>query len=585
MDVNSFGAERKVIVQRNSPIIFNSDNTGIIYGDELYSGLIEHDDDDESLEEYFIEEVPEEEQSYIPVPQSIVSTSQLIRKATASSQLLKQATNSPRGLQIGKTNIVPLKTRQQIISNQATSLPGWPVGTSIKVLSNEKISPVLRKIEKTQILKKQQKIVTYTQQPETYHIITNDKNKSNSGEQDFQLEYQNEGNRYDYSGQFYEGESLIVEEMVCDEEPAVEDEYPEEYLEEYVEQPPKVREESRAMRTKREQQEAEIEAMRQHIAHTSSLMKRSQHIEELDIDYFSIWGSDFLKWRDGVGYMRDSGLHFEFNSFGMIDVMDDHDYYRHVKTDVNESLVEPVQERTILKATSKNKRKLPAVEKLYKCRACKCRGTAQDFVIPDICSVACLKTIKGGYKLLEDPHEKFQYNPTFAFEYESEASNQLISEDESHSRSINYISQEPDRFCWDTYLKETNSNAAPNILFTNPYPSVKNNFKLGMKLEAIDPENASFFCVCTVVEIRGFRLKLNFDGYSNEYDFWVNADSVDIFPPGWCKRNGRTLLPPFGQTPSEFTWKAYLSKAHSLPASSYLFSHTKKLKVKMFLNL
>lgn len=67
-----------------------------------------------------------------------------------------------------------------------------------------------------------------------------------------------------------------------------------------------------------------------------------------------------------------------------------------------------------------------------------------------------------------------------------------------------------------------------------------------MKLEGIDPKHPSLFCVLTVCEIRGFRIRLHFDGYSECYDFWVNADSQDIFPAGWSEKNGHKLQPPKG---------------------------------------
>ena len=73
-------------------------------------------------------------------------------------------------------------------------------------------------------------------------------------------------------------------------------------------------------------------------------------------------------------------------------------------------------------------------------------------------------------------------------------------------------------------------------------------FRVKMKLEGIDPHHPSQYCVLSVREIKGFRLQLHFDGYSDSYNFWVNADSPFIFPPGWAEKNGKTLLPPKGST-------------------------------------
>ncbi|ALC47267.1 Scm, partial [Drosophila busckii] len=129
-------------------------------------------------------------------------------------------------------------------------------------------------------------------------------------------------------------------------------------------------------------------------------------------------------------------------------------------------------------------------------------------------------------------------------------------------------------FRWTEYLNvKNNGYAAPIHLFLNPFPISTNCFELGMKLEAIDPENCSLFCVCTIVEVRGYRLKLSFDGYSSMYDFWVNADSMDIFPPGWCERTSRLLQPPKGMQPERFSWCRYLVKTNAKAAPRALFTH------------
>ena len=65
-----------------------------------------------------------------------------------------------------------------------------------------------------------------------------------------------------------------------------------------------------------------------------------------------------------------------------------------------------------------------------------------------------------------------------------------------------------------------------------------------MKLEAIDPKHPSYICVCTIVRVKGTRLRLHFDGWSESYDFWTSADSPFIFHVGWCEKNGQKLHPP-----------------------------------------
>uniref|UniRef100_A0A3Q3ER22 Lethal(3)malignant brain tumor-like protein 1 n=1 Tax=Labrus bergylta TaxID=56723 RepID=A0A3Q3ER22_9LABR len=77
-------------------------------------------------------------------------------------------------------------------------------------------------------------------------------------------------------------------------------------------------------------------------------------------------------------------------------------------------------------------------------------------------------------------------------------------------------------------------------------PTVKNGFKQGMKLEGIDPQHPSMYFVLTVAEVCGYRLRLHFDGYSDCHDFWVNANSPDIHPAGWCESTGHKLHTPKG---------------------------------------
>ncbi|XP_072170045.1 lethal(3)malignant brain tumor-like protein 4 [Diadema setosum] len=127
-------------------------------------------------------------------------------------------------------------------------------------------------------------------------------------------------------------------------------------------------------------------------------------------------------------------------------------------------------------------------------------------------------------------------------------------------------------FQWTSYLEQESAIAAPVKLFKTPFPTSKNLFKVGMKLEGIDPKHPSLFCVLTVMEIRGYRLRLHFDGYSECYDFWVNADSPDILPAGWCEKTGHRLLPPKGFA-ADFSWNAYLKMTRSTSAPKHLFSN------------
>ncbi|KAM4797300.1 lethal(3)malignant brain tumor-like protein 4 isoform 2-T2 [Rhinophrynus dorsalis] len=126
---------------------------------------------------------------------------------------------------------------------------------------------------------------------------------------------------------------------------------------------------------------------------------------------------------------------------------------------------------------------------------------------------------------------------------------------------------------WVSYLEEEKMPAASLKLFKEhqSFPQSRNSFKVGMKMEGIDQEHPSLYCVLTVVEVQGYRMRLHFDGYPDCYDFWVNADSLDIHPVGWCERTGHKLLPPKGYKDGEFNWASYLKhcKAQAAPKTFF----------------
>ncbi|XP_054855908.1 lethal(3)malignant brain tumor-like protein 4 [Eublepharis macularius] len=126
---------------------------------------------------------------------------------------------------------------------------------------------------------------------------------------------------------------------------------------------------------------------------------------------------------------------------------------------------------------------------------------------------------------------------------------------------------------WISYLEEERMMAAPLKLFkeSQSFPQNKNGFKVGMKLEGLDPEHPSLFCVLSVAEVQGYRMRLHFDGYSECYDFWVNADSSEIHPVGWCEKTGHKLLPPKGYKEGEFNWASYLKNCKAQAAPKTLF--------------
>ncbi|KAI9579882.1 hypothetical protein GQX74_000670 [Glossina fuscipes] len=115
-------------------------------------------------------------------------------------------------------------------------------------------------------------------------------------------------------------------------------------------------------------------------------------------------------------------------------------------------------------------------------------------------------------------------------------------------------------FNWDAYLEETGSAAAPAACFKQAGNPPVNDFKIGMKLEALDPRNVTSTCIATVVGVLGSRLRLRLDGSDSQNDFWRLVDSNEIHAIGHCEKNGGMLQPPLGFRMNASSWPGYLCK-------------------------
>ncbi|XP_064179881.1 lethal(3)malignant brain tumor-like protein 2 isoform X2 [Anguilla rostrata] len=103
-------------------------------------------------------------------------------------------------------------------------------------------------------------------------------------------------------------------------------------------------------------------------------------------------------------------------------------------------------------------------------------------------------------------------------------------------------------FTWDKYLEETGTVAAPARLFQTDCPG--HGFAPGMKLEAVDLMEPRLICVATVRRSVHRLLLLHFDGWEPEFDQWVDCQSPDIYPVGWCELTGYQLQPPISNEPA-----------------------------------
>lgn len=223
----------------------------------------------------------------------------------------------------------------------------------------------------------------------------------------------------------------------------------------------------------------------------------------------------YIKWRNGVGFLRYSNLQFSKNEFNLLEVIE-------------------VKDST----KCQNNRKMPSLK-------------ANESSSEQIIDLVDRRTDVAD-KIGTIGRKKIETKQRF-----KRAGMNLLQ----------------NVFVWELYLRLTETQAAPDNLFINPFPSSPNPFEVGMKMEAIDPEHCSLFCVCTVVEKLGYRIRLSFDGYGDKFSFWRNADSMEIFPAGWCAKTGRTLQPPLKYVSESFDWHRYLLKTNAKFAPRSNFTH------------
>jgi len=123
-------------------------------------------------------------------------------------------------------------------------------------------------------------------------------------------------------------------------------------------------------------------------------------------------------------------------------------------------------------------------------------------------------------------------------------------------------------FEWNDYLKQTGSEAAPASCFRQRESPPPNEFKVGHKLETVDPRNRSSMCIASVVETQGPRIRLRLDGTDDRNDFWLLVDSEHIHPFEWTTKQGDTIKPPLGFRNNLSTWPRFYDKIVQLANES-----------------
>ncbi|XP_047590063.1 lethal(3)malignant brain tumor-like protein 3 isoform X2 [Lutra lutra] len=325
-----------------------------------------------------------------------------------------------------------------------------------------------------------------------------------------------------------------------------------------------------------------------------------------EFDVFSV-----MDWKDGVGTLPGSDLKFRVNEFGALEVITDESEMENVKkaTATTTWMVPTAQEVFSEKTGMPFRLKDPVkVEGLQFCENCCQYGNVDECLSGgNFCSQNCARHIKdkdqkeerdiGEDNEEEDPKCSRKKKPKLSLKADSKEDGEE-RDDEMENKQDGRILRGSQRarrkrrgdsavlkqglppkgkkaWCWASYLEEEKAVAVPAKLFKEyqSFPYNKNGFKVGMKLEGVDPEHQSVYCVLTVAEVCGYRIKLHFDGYSDCYDFWVNADALDIHPVGWCEKTGHKLHPPKGYKEEEFNWQTYLKTCRAQAAPKSLFEN------------
>ena len=162
----------------------------------------------------------------------------------------------------------------------------------------------------------------------------------------------------------------------------------------------------------------------------------------------------------------------------------------------------------------------PKEDEILCCQGCGCYGMAGEFLNSQACNETCQQRIlqknrdkeKKERELLVQKQrrearkqEKLRERKEIEDKAATEAAKAAVAAAKAVKVEVDDDDDMGDAsgFTWGRYLDATNAKAAPAKFFDVGIPTERNSFKIGMKMEAIDPEHASLFCVVTVVEVKG----------------------------------------------------------------------------------
>ncbi|XP_028836449.1 lethal(3)malignant brain tumor-like protein 3 [Denticeps clupeoides] len=299
-----------------------------------------------------------------------------------------------------------------------------------------------------------------------------------------------------------------------------------------------------------------------------------------------------LDWKDGIATLPGSDIRFRMTEFGTLEIVTEQDASQTQTpnsdraTPANPQRPQPPSEAEVLDKRDPATSAAPGTE-LGTCSSCGTSGAPESFLQGKFCSFACVQPSSGRStpgEVCETLGKRVRKKKKMFMEADDEEEENAEDEEEKLrayrgrraaklARLVTAPQQKKRPWSWSTYLEEEKGTAAPLKLFKEhqSFPQSRNGFKVGMKLEGLDPTHPSLFCVLTVAEAQGYRIRLHFDGYPECYDFWVNADSWDVKPPGWCEKMGLKLLLPKGCRDGEFNWSTYVKNCRGQLAPKHLF--------------
>jgi hypothetical protein len=313
----------------------------------------------------------------------------------------------------------------------------------------------------------------------------------------------------------------------------------------------------------------------------SSRKKKVEKKVELEMDFHDPLNK--ILWEDGIGGLNNCNKLFGFNEFGLIEVLSKKDATAKLKYDENPLTTDDNFNFKF--------RKIADPQDQFTCVICSKLGTIRDFFSPECCSESCFaitkrKTTEFNSSSKDENGDSGLISSTDAkkliFEGELVSLHQLqqylleqqlpeTKRKHGHAKKSSSIAIPEVKFSWDSYLT-AKSVPAPEDFFIYTSKTASNHFRVGMKLEAVDPKNQHLICVCSVEEKLGCRIKIHFDGFPSSYDFWTNSDSFNIFHVGFCHSSGRKLNVPQRWTNKKFDWTEYFDHTNSVGAQLYMFS-------------